>query len=300
VLSLTAGIVYADQLTDLAEENVYADPVVYAKTTPYQRIVMTRTRAHFQLFLNGSLQFSSVDEYRYHESLVHPAMAVHGDAQRVLVLGGGDGLAAREILRYPEVEQVLVVDLDPAVTRLASEHVLLRQLNEDSMRSSRVSVVNADALVWLRQGDERFDVAFVDFPDPHNYSLGKLYTTHFYRLLRERLRPGGVVAIQSTSPLMARRSFWCVLRTLEAAGFSVRPYHAAIPSFGEWGFALAALEPFAMPAAPRLEGLRYLDPGSLQSLFVLSPDMGPLEAEVNRLDNQALVRYYDEEWQAWN
>jgi len=300
VLLLTAGIVYADQLTDLAEEDVYADPVVYAKTTPYQRIVMTRTRAHFQLFLNGSLQFSSVDEYRYHESLVHPAMAVHGGAERVLVLGGGDGLAVREILRYPGVRHVTVVDLDPAVTGLAREHVLLRQLNQDSMLSPRVEIVNADALVWLRQGDERFDVAFVDFPDPHNYSLGKLYTSHFYRLLRERLRPGGVVAVQSTSPLMARRSFWCVVRTLEATGFSVRPYHAPIPSFGEWGFALAALEPFGVPAAPRLPGLRYLDAGSLQSLFVLSPDMGPLEAEVNRLDNQALVRYYDEEWRAWN
>jgi spermidine synthase len=300
MLLLTAGIVYAEQLTDLAEENLYADPVVYARTTPYQRIVMTRTSSHFQLFLSGSLQFSSVDEYRYHESLVHPAMAVRGRAERVLVLGGGDGLAVREILRYPEVEQVVVVDLDPEVTRLASRHVLLRQLNRDAMLSPRVQVVNADALVWLRQGDERFDAVFVDFPDPHNYSLGKLYTTHFYRLLRERLRPGGVVAVQSTSPLMARRSFWCVIYTLEAAGFAVRPYHAPIPSFGEWGFALAARAPFPEPAAPRRDDLRFLDARSLPTLFVLSPDMGPVEAEVNRLDNQALVRYYDEEWRAWN
>jgi spermidine synthase len=300
ILLLTAGIVYAEQLTDLAEENVYADPVVYARTTPYQRIVMTRTRSHFQLFLNGSLQFSSADEYRYHESLVHPAMAVHGEAERVLVLGGGDGLAVREILRYPEVREVTVVDLDPDVTRLAARHVLLRRLNQDSMLSPRVRVVNADALVWLRQSDEQFDAVFVDFPDPHNYSLGKLYSTHFYRLLRERLLEGGVVAVQSTSPLMARRSFWCVVYTLEAAGFSVRPYHAPIPSFGEWGFALAAKQPFDEPRAPRRDDLRFLDERSLATLFVLSPDMGPVEADVNRLDNQALVRYYDEEWRAWN
>ena len=300
LLALTVGFAYSERMTDLAEEGLYADPVVLAKSTPYQRIVLTRHREQFQLFLNGQLQFSSVDEYRYHEALVHPAFSLRPGARRVLVLGGGDGLAVREILRHREVAEIVLVDLDPEMTRLAVENPLLRDLNRSSLLEPRVRVVNEDALIWLgREGNGLFDLAFVDFPDPHNFSLGKLYTTRFYALLRARLDPEGVVAVQSTSPLMARRSFWCINRTLEAAGFQVRPYHALVPSFGEWGFALAALRPFEVPAVP-LAGLRYLDAPTLASLFVLGPDMAPVEAEVNRLNNQALVRYYEEEWRRWN
>jgi spermidine synthase len=301
ILILTVGFAYSDRLTDLAEEGLYADTVVFARTSPYQRIVMTRT-AHdqFQLFLNGNLQFSSVDEYRYHEALVHPALAAAPRARRVLVLGGGDGLAVREILKYPDVSEVVLVDLDPEMTRLATENPLLRALNRGSMSDPRVRVVNEDAFVWLaRPPPDLFDVAIVDFPDPHNFTLGKLYTRHFYARLRARLDPAGVAAVQSTSPLMARQSYWCINRTLEAAGFHVRPYHALVPSFGEWGFALGTLAPGPAPATV-IAGLRYLDAPTLASLFVLGPDMARVETEVNRLDNQALVRYYEEEWRAWN
>jgi spermidine synthase len=159
--------------------------------------------------------------------------------------------------------------------------------------------VNADAFVWLGQGEDRFDAAFVDFPDPNSFSLGKLYTSRFYSMLRRRLAPAAVVAVQTTSPLMARRSFWCIARTMESAGFTVRPYHALVPSFGEWGFALAALQAFEPPSSV-IPGLRYLDGPTLASLFVLGPDMAPLDAEVNRLNNQVLVRYYDDEWKRWN
>jgi spermidine synthase len=299
VLVLTVGFAYADRLTELAEEELYADPVVFAKSTRHQRIVLTRTRDHFQLFLNGNLQFSSTDEYRYHEALVHPAMALVPDAKRVLVLGGGDGLAVREILRHRSVAEVVLVDLDPEMTRLAAENPLLRKLNGDSFHSPLVKVVNEDALVWLGQGDDLYDVAIADFPDPHNFSLGKLYTTRFYALVRRRLAPGGVLAVQSTSPLMARRSFWCIARTVEAAGFHVRPYHVAVPSFGEWGFVLASTRAFDPPSSVPA-GLRYLDAPTLATLFVLGPDLAPLEAEINRLNNQALVGYYEEEWRRWN
>jgi spermidine synthase len=301
ILILTVGFAYSDRLTDLAEEGLYADTVVFARTSPYQRIVMTRTsHEQFQLFLNGNLQFSSVDEYRYHEALVHPAFAAVPRARRILVLGGGDGLAAREILRYPDVSEVVLVDLDPEMTRLATENPLLRALNRGSMADPRVRVVNEDAFVWLaRPPLDLFDVAIVDFPDPHNFTLGKLYTRHFYARLRARLDPEGVAAVQSTSPLMARRSYWCINRTMEAAGFHVLPYHALVPSFGEWGFALATRAPARAPATV-IAGLRYLDAPTLASLFVMGPDMARVETEVNRLDNQALVRYYEEEWRQWN
>ena len=296
LLLLLFGLVKANKLTSLAEDEMFADEIIYSKDTPYQRIVITRGRAGFQLFLNGNLQFSSTDEYRYHEALVHPAMLLAHEPRRVLVLGGGDGLAVREILKYPSVENVTLVDLDPEMTRLSVRFPLLANLNKRSMEDSRVKVINQDAFVWVDNTSEPpYDVAILDFPDPNTFALGKLYTTRFYGRLRARLAPDAAVTVQSTSPMFARNSFWCIVRTLEAAGFSVKPYAIAVPSFGVWGYALARLTPFDIPRDPPA-GLRFLDNNTLNAMFTLSADIGPVPVEINRLDNQVLVRYYEGEW----
>jgi spermidine synthase len=297
---LVAAFVLADHLTAAAEETQYADEVIVAKSTAYQRIVVTKNRAGFQLFLNGHLQFSSVDEYRYHEALVHPAFAAAGGrGRRVAVLGGGDGLAVREVLKHPEVESVTLVDLDPGMTALARTHPLFVELNGGSLASPKVTVVNDDAMVWIAAGKDLFDVVIVDFPDPSSYAVGKLYTSRFYALLARRLDPEGVVSVQSTSPLFARRSFWIVDATLKAAGFTTKAYHVAVPSFGEWGFVLAAKRPFTVGSA--LPGqLRALSAELLPSLFVFGPDTGPLESPVNRLNDQVLVRTYEREWKRFD
>jgi spermidine synthase len=296
---LAVGLIKANALTSMAEDELFTDDIVYSKTTPYQRIIVTRSRAgFFQLFLNGHLQFSSADEYRYHEALVHPAMSLAATARRALVLGGGDGLAVREILRHPSIESVTLVDLDPDMTRLSEKFPPLAELNKGALSDSRVRVVNRDAMIWLEEPGEPFDVAVIDFPDPNTFALGKLYTTRFYRLLKSRLRPEAAVAIQCTSPLFARNSYWCIMKTLESAGFFVRPYQAAVPSFGVWGFALARATAFE-PPRKAIEGLRFLDGESMASLFVLPADLGPVPVEVNRLDNQTLVRYYESEWRRY-
>lgn len=299
VLLLVTGLLNAERLTRMTEDQAYSGMIVYAETSQYQRILVTADRPGFQLFLNGNLQFSSADEYRYHESLVHPAMSSAVAPKRVLILGGGDGLGLREVLKHPSVEHVTLVDLDPAMTALPERFPPLGELNGQSLHDSRVRVVNADAMIWLDEVEsEPFDVAIVDFPDPSNFSLGKLYTTRFYRLLATRLSPGATIAVQSTSPLYARKSYWCIVRTMEAAGFNTRPYQTTVPAFGVWGFVLASKAPIAEPE--RLpDNLRYLNERTLSSLFVFPEDMQPVEVDVNRLDNQILVRYYDEEWRQW-
>jgi spermidine synthase len=298
IVLLGIGIIKANALTTLAEDELFADEVIYSRTTPYQRIVVTRGRAGFQLFLNGHLQFSSADEYRYHEALVHPPMTLAGAPRRVLVLGGGDGLALREILRYPSVESVTLVDLDPAMTNLSQAFSPLADLNNHSFSDPRVHVVNQDAMNWLEEPSGPYDAAIVDFPDPNTFALGKLYTTRFYRLLKASLGPDAAVSVQCTSPLFARNSYWCIVRTIEAAGFVVKPYQTAVPSFGVWGYALARIAPFDPPAhAPA--GLRFLDDKAMAALFVLPSDLSPVPVEVNRLDNQALVRYYESEWKRY-
>lgn len=292
---LLVGLIKANTLTSMAEDEMFADEIVYSKSSSYQRIVITRGRAGFQLFLNGNLQFSSTDEYRYHEALVHPAMLLSSNPRRVLVLGGGDGLAVREILKYPSVEHVMLVDLDPDMTELSSRFPLLAELNERALKDPRVEVVNEDAFIWVEGTGEPYDAAIIDFPDPNTFALGKLYTTRFYRMLRKRLNENAAVGVQSTSPMFARSSYWCIIRTLEASGFSVKPYYTAVPSFGLWGYALARSSPFEVPRNPP-PGLRFLDDQTLVAMFSLSTDIGPVPVEVNRLDNQALVRYYEAEW----
>lgn len=297
---LSSGLLFADKLTRWAEEGLYPDPIVLSRTTPYQRLVVTRRQQEMRLYLNGNLQFSSKDEYRYHESLVHPPLSSVAQSRKVLILGGGDGLAAREVLRYPEVQQVTLVDLDPAMTRLFRDHAALSQLNDLSLRDKRLTVINADAFIWVRSAmSETFDAIIVDFPDPSNYSVGKLYTNAFYRSLKHRLSPGGALAVQCTSPLFARRSYWCIIETLREAGWKVRPYHVYVPSFGEWGFALAGTHSLPQPRLARLpSGLKFLEPGGLAQLFVFPQDMAPLPVPVNRLFDQVLVRLYEQDWRS--
>lgn len=295
IVLLGIGLWRADALTKLAEEDLFHDPVVYATTSPYQRIVVTRRPDSFALHLNGHLQFNSRDEYRYHEALVHPALSLAGAPVRVLILGGGDGLALREVLRWPAIEAVTLVDLDPKMTGLAKTFPPLAALNRNAFDDPRVHVVNQDAFVWLDEGGQPYDAVIIDFPDPSTYALGKLYTTRFYRKLQQRMRVGATVGIQCTSPLVARSAYWCIIRTLEASGFSVRPYHVPVPSFGVWGFALARRTPFDVPAKLPAD-LRFLDSATLAALFVFPADQGPVPVEINRLDNQVLVRYHEGEW----
>ncbi|AHG93086.1 Spermidine synthase (plasmid) [Gemmatirosa kalamazoonensis] len=297
LVALSLGMWRAGRITALAESNMYADDVILARDTRYQRIVLTAWKDDLRLFLNGHLQFSSRDEYRYHEALVHPGLAALPGARRVLVLGGGDGLAVREILRYPGVHDVVLVDLDPEMTRLFSTHPRLVALNGGSLRDPRVHVVNDDAFVWLAAHRDLFDFVVVDFPDPSNYAVGKLYTVAFYQLLARHLSRDGLAVVQSTSPLFARKSYWSIVATLREAGLATHPYHLYVPSFGEWGFVLAAARsaPYTFPDGLPA-GLRYLTPREVPQLFTFATDMLPVPARVNRLNDQALVRYYDEEW----
>jgi spermidine synthase len=293
--ALGAAFAGSQHITSLAEDRFYQDKIVLAESSPWQRIVVTQGRGGMRLFLNGNLQFAQADEYRYHEALVHPAMAAHGAPRKVAVLGGGDGLAVRELLRYPSVESITLVELDPNMTRLFSTDAALVALNGGALRSPKVKVVNTDAFQWLQKGQDTFDVIVVDFPDPTNFSIGKLYTNAFYALLDQRLAASGYAVVQTTSPLVARQSFWTVATTMESVGLRTFPYHAHVPSFGEWGFIIASRRPWREPQALP-EGLRFLTLEGTRALFDFPRDMARVPAEVNRLSNQLLVTTYEREW----
>jgi len=292
---LGAGMAQARRITSVAEDNIYADEIIFARDTRYQHVVLTRFKDDLRLFLNSHLQFSSRDEYRYHEALIHPGLAAVPAPRRVLVLGGGDGLAVREILKYPQVEHITLVDLDPDITKLFSSHPLLTRLNEQSLLSPRLQVINADAFPWVDSNRESFDFIVIDFPDPTNYSLGKLYTVAFYRAVARHLSAQGFLVVQSTSPMFARDSFWCIRETLKHAGLETYPYHVYVPSFGEWGFVLAGNHDYIRPAAFP-SGLRFVTAEGLAPMFQFPPDMSPLPMPANELNSQVLVRTYENDW----
>jgi spermidine synthase len=295
---LFAALLGAERISSFAEDKFYQDKIIFSATSPYQRIVVTQGNAGHRLYLNGNLQFAQRDEYRYHEALVHPIMAAHGAPKRVAVLGGGDGMAVREVLKYPSVESVTLVELDPNMTRIFSQQPQLAALNGGALQSPKLKIVNTDAFKYLEDSRETFDVIIVDFPDPSNFSLGKLYSTSFYALLDKALSASGYAVIQSTSPLVARKSFWTVVRTVEEVGLTATPYHAHVPSFGEWGFIVASRRPFkpvmAQDAFPK--DLRFLNAQTLPLLFDFPLDMRKVDAQPNRMSNQSLVLTFEEEW----
>jgi spermidine synthase len=285
------------------ESSLYTDDVVFAKQSKYQRIVVTKWKNIFRLFLDGNIQFSSTDEYRYHEALVHPPMLAARKRENIAVLGGGDGMAVRELLRYPEVKSIQLVDLDPAITDLASTNPDFRSLNKDSLIDPKVRVINQDARQFLKEWQgEAFDVIIVDFPDPNNESLSKLYTRQFYQLLKQRLAAFGAVSIQSTSPLYARDAFWMINRTVEAADLHVYPYHTYVPSFGEWGFQLVGHHPIDVKNIKLIPTMKFkfLTQETLTALFTLPVDLTESGQGINSIENGNLLRVYMEGWEFWN
>lgn len=300
---LGIAYVFADSMEVTARQALYDDPIVHAERTPYQEIVVTRSvslngRPDVRLFLQGDLQFSSVDEYRYHESLVHPAMA--GQHRSVLILGGGDGLALREVLRYRSVQQVTLVELDPAMIRLAETYQPVAALNHRAFADSRVRVVNADAFSWLRTVRDRYDVVVVDLPDPDDVATAKLYSVEFYALVRNVLSAGGRTVVQAGSPYFAPKSFWCVERSMREAGLGTTPYHVDVPSFGDWGFVLA--DAGAGRGGPSLElaadvpSLRYLDRSVLAASTAFGVDRRRLPVEASTLIRPRILDYENSEW----
>ena len=156
---LVGLFIYSERMVHFFEDILYQDEIVYAEDTQYQRIILTRWRNDIRLFLNGHIQFSSIDEARYHESLVHPALVGLGrNAQRILILGGGDGLAVREISKWDSIQQIDLVDIDPAITELGLKHPLLTKLNEYALQSEAVSITHQDAMLYLQESETFYDV----------------------------------------------------------------------------------------------------------------------------------------------
>ena len=308
VMAVLIGLfIYSERMVHFFEDILYQDEIVYAEDTQYQRIILTRWRSDIRLFLNGHIQFSSIDEARYHESLVHPALVGLGrDAERVLILGGGDGLAVREISKWNSIEQIDLVDIDPAITELGLKHPMLTKLNENALQSEAVSITHQDAMLYLQENETFYDVVYIDLPDPNSETLSKLYSTSFYELVYRRLTSDGILVTQATSPYFAPEAYWCIEETLtetfgEHDGF-VYPYHVNVPSFGEWGFVMASKRGLDWSDKSLPIDTKFLTTERLPTLFVFGQDIAKERVDVksNHLLDPVLFHYYKRGWSRYN
>ncbi len=301
MLLLFLGLLFGNFLGNQIENNLYRDQIIYRQQTPYQKIILTRHRDDLRLFLDGNVQFSSLDEYRYHEALVHPAMSLLKRKAEILILGGGDGLALREILKYSRVKQVTLVDLDAEVVKLCQENPLIKTLNQNSLHNSKVKLIYQDAYQYLERTTQSFDLIVVDLPDPNNEALNKLYTNVFYRLLKRRLALGGMIVVQSTSPYFARQAYWCIRATVASEKLFTTGYHLYVPAFGDWGFTLASNEPFDVTNLRLNVPTRYLNQQIISAMFVFAEDekLALNKVEINRLTKPILLKYYQQAADSW-
>jgi len=313
------GMIFSNQIDNKLEQKVYRDKIIFSKQTPYQKLVLTKWNDDYRLFINGAIQFSSVDEYRYHESLVHLPMLLSASHEKILILGGGDGMVAREVLKYTDVKEIHLVDLDPEMTKLARENEIFKKLNKNALLNKKVKIFNTDAFNFIEKSSEIYSAIIIDLPDPNDTGLGKLYTKEFYNILKGRLDAGGVVVTQSTSPYFSNLAYWCIYHTFENVFENAIAYQTNVPAFGIWGFVAAGgvinklytddslnvnkkiQEKIAVKLKnnTNLKDLKYFSSKKLPTMLFFEYDTEENPTEINTLSTQKLVYYYNKSADMW-
>lgn len=297
---ITAGVFVTDPVIRFGEQQKYADKVIYAEQSKYQRIVITQWKDDYWLYLNGNQQLCTRDEVMYHEPLVHPALTLHPNPVNVLVLGGGDGCAVREILKYTKVKNITLVDLDPAMTELGKTNSILTKLNKNSLSNPKVKVLNEDGYKYMQSTENYYDVIIVDLPDPRSVELGRLYSHEFYKTSYRHLRSGGIIVTQAGSPYFATQAFSCIVETMKSAGFQTVPMHNQVITLGEWGWSLGVKQPTS-DVKKKLQKLdfkvptRWINNEAMILITSFGKDFYPCKIDsvkVNRIHDPVLHKYY--------
>nr|WP_321450375.1 polyamine aminopropyltransferase [uncultured Carboxylicivirga sp.] len=301
-VTIIAGVIFSDPIIKYGEQIKYKDKVVYSEQSQYQKIVITQWQDNYWLYLNSNEQLCTMDEMMYHEPLVHPVMSLHPHPQNVLILGGGDGCAAREVLKYPSVKSIRLIDLDPAMTKLGQEHPILTNLNKGALNDPKVEIINSDGYHYLTQNKDFYDVIIIDLPDPRTVELGRLYSMEFYSVCYRHLRPEGLIITQAGSPYFATKAFKCIIETMREAGFKTIPLHNQVLSLGEWGWSLGMKTQREVNLKKAIQSLHFhnietqwLNNDAMQLITSFGKDIFPGQndsVKVNRIHDPVLYKYY--------
>ena len=300
LISLLCLVIYGGTLLHIWDQKIYKQPIVEMVQTPYQKVVLTKKQNDIRLYLNRVIQFSSSDEHRYHESLVHIPLSLHPKPERVLILGGGENLASREALKNRSVLQIDVVDIDSTMFHLAKTNRFLKKINGGAAWNSKVNLISQDAFTFLFTNENKYDVIISDLPDPTTEAIARLYSKQFFLMAKRNLTEKGVFVTQSGEIYFSNTVFSCINNTLNEVFQEVKPYHTYIPSFGDWGFIVAKNSAFSVKDLQLLPTeLTYLDNEQAQQSFKLPKDIKIAKTKINTLDHPVILDYFIEDWAKW-
>jgi spermidine synthase len=290
------GFVLAEPIVKYGEQKKYKDKIVFSKQTKYQKIILTEWQNWHSLYINGNQQLSTFDEFLYHEPMAHIPLLLQGHPKNILILGGGDGCLLREIWKYSNIESVDLVDLDPEMVRLGKEHPVFIEWNKNSMNDSRLKTYAEDGFQFVEKSKKSYDIVMIDLPDPNSVDINKLYTKEFYRLLKSKVQANGFIITQAGSPYYATKAFYCIQKTMKAAGWNTLPMHNQVLTLGEWGWIVGSHFPLEKKQVVNLEpseNLKWLNKESLTQLVSFGkPLVDTSGIEVNTIFKPTLYQYY--------
>ncbi len=305
LMIIGAGSIFSQKIILFGEQSKYKDKIIYQDQSVYQKIVVTQWKSDYWLYLNENLQFSTFDEPLYHEALVHPIMQILQQPRTILILGGGDGCAAREVLKYPEVNRITLVDLDKKLTDLFVTQPEFANINEGSLTHPKMTVIDQDGFTFIEESTDFYDLIIIDLTDPQSVELARLYSKEFYELCRQRLTPNGGLITQAGSPYYTPYAFHCIEKTLKSSNFSTLPLHNQILTMGEWGWVIGVKK--EMNKDDMLARLQQFDSKrtatkwlNKEAMFLITSfgkefyaKKETIELEINQISNPVLYQYYD-------
>lgn len=305
VVILILGNLFSKNIILHGEQTKYKDKIVFQEQSIYQKIVVTKWKNDYWLYLNDNLQFSSFDEPMYHEVLIHPAMQILQKPKNILILGGGDGCATRELLKYQSTEKITLVDLDKKLTDLFTNQKELTAINKNALTNDKVTIINKDGFTYISETNDFYDFIVIDLPDPRNVELSRLYSKEFYELCRLRLTPKGGLITQAGSPYYTPYAFKCIEETIKRANFSALPLHNQVLSMGEWGWVLGTKEKLSKEQVNAY--LQKFSNSTIKTAWLTKESMHLITSfgkdfyaknktdslEVNQISNPVLYHYYN-------
>lgn len=281
-------------------QSKFHDKVVYSHTTPFQRIDVTEWKGNHWFYQDGINQFSSIDSWLYFEPFAHPAMQLVEPGARVLVVGGENGMLARELLKYEGV-MVELIPVDREYLKLSKELSYLKEQHGEVFTETSIHILEGSVFQTLNKSNKAYDVIFVDVPDPIDIELNRYFTKEFYELCHLVLKDKGLLVTQSGSPYFATSAFQSIQKTIGAADFDVVAYHNQVLTLGEWAWTIGAksgLETDVKSALKRLafDGIEteWLNNEAMQMMlsfgkaYVTSDDVS-----INTIKEPVIHQYYN-------
>lgn len=304
ILVQILGSVFSEKIILYGEQIKYKDKIVIQDESIYQKIIVTKWKNDYWLYLNDNLQFSTFDEPMYHEVLVHPIMVLLQYPRKILILGGGDGCAVRELLKYQTIENITLVDIDEKLTDLFINNKHLSNINQNALIHPKVKIVNQDGFAFINKTQNFYDLIVVDLPDPRSVELSRLYSKEFYELCYLKLTPKGGIITQAGSPYYTPNAFKCIDKTIQSAKYSTLPLHNQILSMGEWGWIAGTKEQLSLPKMKAI--LQQFDTTKVTTKWLTKEAMLLItnfgkdfytknkidSIQVNQINNPVLYHYY--------